>query len=63
MKCNICRKHSVEHKDYRFIDSCELQGKVLVCKWCFDLNDDAVCQVIRDEIDPKEFYELETNKD
>ena len=63
MKCNICRKHSVEHKDYRFIDSSELQGKVLVGGWCFDLNDDAVCQVIRDEIDPKEFYELETNKD
>ena len=63
MKCNICRKHSVEHKDYRFIDSCELQGNGLVCGGCFDLNDDAVCQVIRDEIDPKEFYELETNKD
>jgi len=59
MKCNICRKHNADYKDYRFIDSCGLQGKVLVCKWCFDLNDDATREVIRDEIDPKEFYELQ----
>ena len=63
MKCNICRKHNADYKDYRFIDSCGLQGKVLVCKWCFDLNDDVIREIIRDEIDPKEFYELDTNKD
>ena len=59
MKCNICRKHDITMKDYRFIDSCGLQGKVLVCNWCWDLNDDAIREVIRDELDPKEFYELE----
>jgi hypothetical protein len=59
MKCNICRKHDITIKDYRFIDSCGLQGKVLVCNWCWDLNDDAIREVIRDELDPKEFYELE----
>ena len=58
MKCNICRKHDITMKDYRFIDSCGLQGKVLVCNWCWDLNDDAIREVIRDELDPKEFYEL-----
>ena len=59
MKCNICRKHDITIKDYRFIDSCGLQGKVLVCNWCWDLNDDAIREVIRDELDPKEFYELQ----
>jgi len=59
MKCNICRKHDITMKDYRFIDSCGLQGKVLVCNWCWDLNDDAIREVIRDELDPKEFYELQ----
>ena len=58
MKCNICRKHDITMKDYRFIDSCGLQGKVLVCNWCWDLNDDAIREVIRDELDPKEFYEI-----
>ena len=58
MKCNICRKHDITIKDYRFIDSCGLQGKVLVCNWCWDLNDDAIREVIRDELDPKEFYEI-----
>ena len=58
MKCNICRKHDITIKDYRFIDSCGLQGKVLVCNWCWDLNDAAIREVIRDELDPKEFYEI-----
>ena len=56
MKCNICRKHKAKSYDYRFIDSCGLQGKVGVCKWCRDLNDVAVSEIIRDELDPKTFY-------
>ena len=56
MKCNICRKHKAEHKDYRFIDSCGLQGKIFVCKWCLGLHDVAVSDIIRDKLNPKQFY-------
>ena len=58
-KCEICRKHEVAFKDYRFIDSCGLQGKTYVCKWCRDLNDVAISDIIRDELNPKVFYESE----
>jgi len=58
-KCEICRKHEVEFKDYRFIDSCGLQGKSYVCKWCIGLNDVAISDIIRDELNPKVFYESE----
>ena len=57
MKCQICRKHKVEYKDYRFIDSCGLQGKTLVCKWCRDLNDVTISDIIREELDPKTFHQ------
>ena len=57
MKCQICRKHKATVKDYRFIDSCGLQGKVLDCNWCFNLNDDTVRTVIRDNLDPKSLYD------
>tara|TARA_Y100000310_G_scaffold180376_1_gene180263 strand:+ start:334 stop:528 length:195 start_codon:yes stop_codon:yes gene_type:complete len=56
VKCNICRKHKAEHKDYRFIDSCGLQGKIFVCEWCLGLNDVAVSDIIRDKLNPKQFY-------
>jgi len=57
MNCNICRKHEASRKDYRFIDSCGLQGSVIVCEWCFDLNDVAISDIIRNNLDPKdEFY-------
>lgn len=57
MNCSICRKYKVKRKDYRFIDSCGLQGSVLSCEWCFDLNDVAVAEIIRNGLDPKkEFY-------
>lgn len=56
MKCQICRKHCAKYKDYRFIDSCGLQGKVLSCEWCRELNDDAVRDIIRHDGDPKAFY-------
>lgn len=47
----------MKRKDYRFIDSCGLQGSVLSCEWCFDLNDVAVAEIIRNGLDPKkEFY-------
>ena len=57
MKCQICRKHKVAYKDYRFIDSCGLQGKTLVCKWCRDLNDVAISDIVREELDPKVYYD------
>jgi hypothetical protein len=56
-KCEICTKHDVEYKDYRFIDSCSLQGRTYVCKWCYDLNDEAICDIVGDELDPKTFYQ------
>lgn len=55
-KCEICRKHEVQFEDYRFIDSCGLQGKIRVCEWCRYLNDVAVRVIIRDELDPMIFY-------
>ena len=61
-KCTICRKHDVEQKDYRFIDSCGLQGKILVCSWCKGLNDVTVCEIIRDGIDPLDFYDQDIIK-
>jgi len=54
--CHICRKHEIEYKDYRFIDSCGLQGKTLVCRWCRDLDDVAISDIIRDDLDPEDFY-------
>ena len=55
-KCHICRKHPIKYKDYRFIESCGLQGSTLVCEWCRDLNDVAIKDIIRDELNPKDFY-------
>ena len=55
--CQICRKHDASRKDYRFITSCGLQGKVLDCEWCFNLSDVAISDIIRDELDPKNFYD------
>ena len=57
MKCQICNKHEAECKDYRFIDSCGLQGKVYSCKWCIGLSDEAIEIVVGDELDPQELYE------
>ena len=54
--CQICRKHPIMYKDYRFLDNCGLQGKVLVCQWCRDLNDVAISDIMRDELDPEDFY-------
>ena len=56
MKCQICKKHKAEYKDYRFIDSCGLQGKVLSCGWCINLDNVAVAQIIRENLDPKKGY-------
>ena len=58
IKCRICRIYKAKYKDYRFIDSCGLQGKVLACKWCFRLNDVAICNIIsgNGSINPKKTY-------
>jgi hypothetical protein len=56
-KCQICGKHRVAKKDYRFIDGCGLQGRVIVCCWCFGLDDVAISDIMRDELDPKKYYE------
>ena len=62
MNCQICNKHEAECKDYRFIDSCGLQGKVYSCKWCTSLNDDAICEVVGEKLDPKEFYDTDSKE-
>ena len=53
---DVCYKHKAKVKDYRFVESCGLQGKVLSCKWCFNLNDVAVYQIVNEGLNPKEFY-------
>jgi|TARA_Y100000034_G_scaffold130987_1_gene190741 hypothetical protein len=60
-KCEICRTYKAKYKDYRFIDSCGLQGKVLVCSWCFRLNDIAIREIVRSNgsINPKKTYYVE----
>ena len=57
MKCNICNKHKAKIKDYRFIDSVGLQGSVLTCKLCFNLNDVAIVDIKKNSLDPKIFFE------
>lgn len=57
VKCEICGKHPIVHIDYRFIDSCGLQGRVYVCKYCFNLDDVTVHQVFTKNIDPVDFHE------
>ena len=52
MKCNICRKHDAVINDYRFIDSCGLQGKIATCEWCRDLSDVAVSNWLASECLP-----------
>ena len=63
MNCQICHKHEAEVKDYRFIDSCALQGKVYSCKWCVGLNDEAIEIVVGDNLDPKELYDIEEEEE
>ena len=46
MDCQICHKHKADRRDYRFIDSCGLQGKVYACNWCFNLNDESIKETV-----------------
>ncbi len=62
-KCQICNQHEAECKDYRFIGTYGLDGKVLSCGWCRDLNDSTICEVIRTKSDPKEYYDEEDSQD
>ena len=63
MKCDICNIHKAEYKDYRFIDSCGLQGKTLSCEYCRGLSDSTICEVVRDGLNPKSFFgEVEKNE-
>ena len=55
--CHICGKHPADCKDYRFIESVGLQGKVFDCTLCFGLNDVAIVEIIRDGVDPEDFYQ------
>jgi hypothetical protein len=52
--CHICGQHPIWTKDYRFIESCGLQGKVMVCRYCMGLNDVAIADIIRNKLDPKQ---------
>ena len=58
IKCGICRKHKAEYRDYRFIDSCGLQGKVLSCGHCRNLNDKEISIIVNDELDPEDEKEI-----
>ena len=55
MNCEVCNKHKVERKDYRYIDG-YFNGKTLVCKWCFDVSDVSLIEIFNDKLDPKTFY-------
>ena len=48
MNCEVCNKHKVERKDYRYIDG-YFNGKTLVRKWCFDINDVSFIEKINDK--------------
>jgi len=54
--CEVCGKHKATHKDFRFMDG-YFNGKVLSCKWCAGLADYALVDIVRDNLDPKEFYD------
>ena len=56
MDCQICHKHEADSRDYRFIDSCGLQGKVYACNWCINLNDNAIEEIVGEQADPKDYY-------
>ena len=63
MNCQICNTYEAECKDYRFIEHYGLNGKVLSCNWCRDLNDVAIIEIIDNGIDPKEYYDEENSQD
>ena len=56
MKCEICNKHKATMKDYRYIDG-YFNGKTLVCKWCWGLNDVSLVEILDGKLNPKSFYE------
>lgn len=39
ISCECCRRTKATIKDFRFINSINVEGKVLVCKYCYNLND------------------------
>ena len=55
-KCDICNKHDIYRKDYRFIESAGLQGKILSCEWCFNLNDLVIRDIIKNNLNPEDYY-------
>tara|TARA_R100000458_G_C8265933_1_gene240996 strand:+ start:1573 stop:1803 length:231 start_codon:yes stop_codon:yes gene_type:complete len=69
--CDVCRKNEATMADYRFIDSCGFQGKIASCKWCINLNDVTVMEVVArantlNPIDPEEYlknWEENDNED
>ncbi len=56
MKCYICNKNNVKTKDYRFIESLGIQGKILSCEYCFSLNDKTIIKIIKNNENPKKYY-------
>ena len=57
-KCDVCNKHDVKHKDYRFIDSIGFQGKILSCAYCVGLNDVAIVEIHSGRAIPEDYYEF-----
>ena len=58
MNCNICKKNKAKRSDYRFIDSCGIQGKVFSCLFCYGLSDEGIRLVVKDDLNPKELYRI-----
>ena len=56
MKCEVCNKHKAKYKDYRFIDG-YFNGKILVCKWCFDLNDVSLVEIFNNKLNPESYHD------
>jgi len=57
-KCDVCRKHNVKFKDYRFIDSIGFQGKILSCSFCVGLNDVAIVEIHSERAIPEDYYDI-----
>lgn len=55
MECYSCGTKKDLLKDYRYIDSLGLQGKVIMCKRCFSLNDAEIVtrEVMKNDIESK----------
>ncbi len=55
--CEVCGKHEAVTKNFR-----KDGVKSEECTWCSGLSDSAVANIIKDNLDPLDFYELDYDK-